>query len=1157
MAENERKISDTARREEEVLAFWQKNKIFEKTLEKKAPKGEFVFYDGPPFATGLPHSGSLLSSIIKDVIPRYKTMRGYHVRRRWGWDCHGLPIENMVEKELGLKTKKEIEEMGVAKFNKACRDAVLRCEDEWKKYIDRIGRWVHFENSYKTMDNSFIESVWWGLKQIYDKKLLYEGKKVLLYCPHCETPLAKAEIAMDSSYKDITEEAVTVKFKVKNPDKHNLPENTFLLAWTTTPWTLPGNVALAVGKDVEYVVVAQDSLNLILAKSLVKNNFEGDVAVKEEIKGNDLIDIEYEPLFEVSAIKDSGRKAHYVTDADFVTTEEGTGVVHTAVMYGEDDYDLGLRIDLPQVQLLSANGHFNDLAPEIVRGEYFKKAEKAIKDDLEKRGLMFDRINYTHSYPHCHRCGTALLYNALSSWFINIQEIKKKLIKNNEKINWFPEHLKHGRFLHILESAPDWTISRNRYWASPLPIWKSKDGDITVIGSLEELKKRAKKSDNTYWIMRHGESVNNVEKILNSDNTKKFPLTDEGKKQVEKSLKDLRKRKIDIIVHSPIERTRETAEMVARNLNTDSSNVISEERLREVKFGEFEGRSVEDYHSFFKFSREKLTNTPRGGEDWKEIKNRMTEVLYELDEKYKGKNILIISHNGPLQMIQAGAYGYDEKICANSIESNTFDLKNAEVKELSFIPIPHNESYELDLHRPYIDDIELVAKDGESLTRVPEVLDGWVDSGSVPFAEYHYPFENKKVFEDRSPGDFISEYIGQTRTWFYYLHVLGTALFGDVAFKNVITTGNILAEDDSKMSKSKKNYTDPLELINEYGSDSLRYYLMRSVVMQAEDVRFTDSDVKEVKNRLVTILFNVFKFYEIYKDGYDASIEPLKSKNMLDRWILSRLSELRNEVTENLEGLNTIKAARPIREFVTDFSTWYVRRSRDRFKGEDEKDKQCALATTRFVLLELSKLIAPFMPFIAETIYMNITLADGKESVHLEDWPEEEKIDKKLLDKMTIVRKVVSMALEAREKAGIRVRQPLNKLEISGAEFLEKEKDLLELIKDEVNIKNVEFLRFKELGVGLDTTLTPALLEEGAVRAIIRFIQSLRKKQNFKPSEYGRVAFSAPGDLKAVLEGNKETIMKATLLNDIVYDNMVSGNEIFITDKKLSIRLTK
>src|SRR3989344_4832924 len=428
--------SEAAKREEEVLAFWREDKTFEKSLAKDAPKGEFVFYDGPPFATGLPHTGSLLASVIKDVIPRYKTMRGYRVPRVWGWDCHGLPIENLVEKKLGLKNKKEIENIGIATFNEEARASVLEFADEWEKYVERVGRWVDFKESYKTMDNSYIEAVWEALKRLHEKGLMYEGRKVLMYCPHCETPLAKAEIAQDNTYKDVTEEAVTVKFKVKNPEKHNLPADTHLLAWTTTPWTLPGNVALAVGKDIEYGVFKSGGEHYVCAKNHQPPKTT-DISVV--LTGEKLVGLEYEPLFDVPALK--SEKSYRVYAADFVTTSEGTGIVHTAVMYGEDDFALGQREGLPMVQMLNPNGTYNNESPEFLRGQYIKKAEKDIKEDLEKRGLLFEKKNHRHSYPHCYRCGTMLIYNAVASWFINIQKVKDRLLSENESINWVPAHL--------------------------------------------------------------------------------------------------------------------------------------------------------------------------------------------------------------------------------------------------------------------------------------------------------------------------------------------------------------------------------------------------------------------------------------------------------------------------------------------------------------------------------------------------------------------------------------------------------------------------------------------------------------------------------------------------------------------------------------------
>jgi len=1146
--------SDVAKREEEVLAFWQKNKIFEKSEEKDSPKGEFVFYDGPPFATGLPHYGSLLSSVIKDVIPRYKTMCGYHVRRRWGWDCHGLPIENMIEKELGLKSKKEILELGIDKFNEACRSAVLRYANDWKKYIDRVGRWVEFENAYMTMDNTYIESVWWFLKQSHGKGLLYEGRKVLLYCPHCETPLAKAEIAQDNSYKDITEESVTAEFKVKDQ------LDTSFLAWTTTPWTLPGNVALAVNPDVLYVTIEKKDMGseglvrFVLSRDRLEAVFGGEeYSIVEEKKGKEWIGVEYEPLFKVAKVEGEYKgKAYTVLPADFVTTEDGTGIVHTAVIYGEDDYTLGLKENLPMVPLLDASGHFNDDAPELIRGQYFKKAEKAIKEDLEKRSLLFKREMYTHSYPHCHRCDTALIYNALTSWFLNIQKVKDRLLTTNEDINWYPEHIKHGRYKNILESAPDWTISRNRFWASPMPIWrKPETEELLVVGSIDELKERTKKSGNKYLIMRHGEAVFNTKGMLSSKLDVENPITEKGREAVVKSASDLKRENIDLIFYSPLQRARETVEILKKELSLDDNQLQEDARLLEVSFGEFEGESVNEYHSFFEYARERLTKPPEGGETWNEVKKRALDFLYEIEEKYKDKKVLIISHNGTLQMLQAGARGLDVELCAEHIANDSFDLVTAEYKELPFVPLPHNALYELDLHRPYIDEITVLSDDGTLLERVPEVIDGWVESGSMPFAEYHYPFENKEEFESRFPGDFIAEYIAQTRTWFYYMHAVSILQFGIASFKNVVTTGNILAKDGTKMSKSKGNYTDPLINLDKFGADALRYYQMSSVVMQAEDTRFMDDELKEVYNRVINILWNTVKFYGLYKGEVVSDIKlEEESLHVLDRWILARLNELNKEVTEHFDEYDTVRATRPMRTFIDDFSTWYVRRSRERFKGVDEKDKRQAIDVTRHVFIEFSKLIAPVMPFIAEGIYKE---ASGpKESVHLEEWPSLAKIDQTSLKLMRDTRAIVSLALEARASKGIKVRQPLQKLTIGR----ELSSELLELIKDEVNVKEVIYDVTLSEEVQLDITMTEELKEEGLSRDLIRRIQEMRKKSGLTPDDQITISIFARGVGKNVVEKYKSEIMRAVLATDIVYEER-NGEEFVLGEETFSVALNK
>jgi len=1064
--------SEVAKREEEILAFWEREQIFQKSLAKKAPKGEFVFYDGPPFATGLPHSGNLLSFVSKDLIPRYKTMRGYRVRRRWGWDTHGLPIESLVEKKLGLKNKKEILTLGIEKFNETARAMVLDYVHDWKRYVERIGRWVDFDNSYKTMDNSFIESVWWGLKEIHKKGRLYEGRKVLMYCPHCETPLAKAEIAMDNTYKDIIEEAVTVKFKIIGR------KNEYFLAWTTTPWTLPGNVALAVGPEILYALVKTDKGNVWLAEERVSAVLPG-AEVVQKLMGKELVGLAYESLYEIEKVKAYTGKKWQVVAADFVTTEEGTGIVHTAVIYGEDDYNLGLKEGLPMVPILNANATYNDDAPEFVRGEYIKKAEAKIKEDLESRGLLFAKAPHTHSYPHCYRCGTPLIYNAVSSWFINIQSVKQNLLAENEKIDWVPEHLKHGRFMKIIESAPDWTISRNRFWASPLPIWKDTKGNVTVIGSLEELKKYTKKSGNSYFVMRHGEAENNVQGVLDPTDEPRYPLTKNGQEQVKRAAVTLKARGITHIYTSPFARTKETANILAEALGIPNNRVIEDVRLCEYKKGE--------------------TN--------EEGRRRLAEFLYEIEYQHTNETIILVTHGFGVKMYDAVVAGVARQELAGFAEQQVSDF--AQPIQLDFVPLPHNRDYELDYHLPYIDQIKLENEKGEMLMRIPEVVDCWVESGCMPFAEYHYPFEHRQEFESRSPGDFVSEYIGQTRAWFYYLHAIGVELFGHIAFRHVITTGTILAADGAKISKSKGNYTDPFVLFDRYGADAFRYYLMSSVLMQAEDLSFRDEDVKDAHARVVNMLRNILAFYSLYSaEGGSASggkdeAGPANttSNNILDRWILARLEEIILSSTEAFDHYDVPRATRPMREFIDDFSTWYVRRSRDRMKGANAEDKKAALATLRFVLKEFSKVIAPVMPFIAEEIFQNVRENDEPESVHLADWPKlknkwnffQNRTDRKLIKEMQKVRKLTSEALQLRQKAGIKVRQPLAKLTVPET----VPPDFKIFISEEINVEAV----VTGLELELDTVLTPNLIKKGDEREMARAVAEARKTEGFSPRD--------------------------------------------------------
>ncbi len=1139
-----KKISETAKREEEILAFWKDKNIFEKSLEKDAPEGEFVFYDGPPFATGLPHPGSLLSSVVKDVVGRYKTMRGYRVPRRWGWDCHGLPIENMIEKKLDLKTKKDIEELGIDKFNEEAKSTVLTYVDEWKEYVERIGRWVDFDNSYKTMDNTYMESVWWALKKIHDDGRLYEGKKVLMYCPRCETPLSKAEIAMDNSYKDVTDEAVFVKFKLKTGQKigeFETDENTYILAWTTTPWTLPGNVALAVGEDVEYVVVKKEKEIFILAKERVESVLKDiDFDIIETVKGKDLVGLSYEPLYKIEkAEKLKSEKAWTVISADFVTTEDGTGVVHIAPMYGEDDYNLGLENDLPVVPILDATGIYNEDAPELVKGMYHKKGGRYITEDLEKRGLLFAKHKYEHSYPHCYRCGTALIYNALSSWFIDIQSVKERLLEANEEINWYPSHLKHGRFQNIVKTAPDWTISRNRFWASPLPIWKNDNDKVFVIGSLEELKEKTKKSGNKYIFIRHGEADSNVEHIISSLTGNEHHLTENGKEQIKEVAKKLKEEKITKIIASPLVRTYESAEMIADEIGYDKEKIEKEDRFMEWQLGDFNGKKVSELKNVCESYEDRFTKGCGTGETLSEMKSRIGEALYELEEKYENEVILVVGHEYTLWLAECVARGATVDECIEIRGEKDDFVKNAEIRNIDFVPLPHNKNYELDLHRPYIDDLKLVDEDGNKLTRIPEVVDCWVESGSMPFASEHYPHENKKLVKRRYPGDFIAEYIAQTRTWFYYMHALGVLLFNAPSFKNCVTTGTLLASDGSKISKSKNNFTDPRDNIDIYGADAMRFYMLSSVVMSAEDVAFKDEDLKEVHNRFINMFWNSYKFFKMNVDDVQKyNDKDFAGNNVLDKWILARLNNLISEMTKEMDGYDTVRTLRNAREFMSDFSQWYIRRSRSRFKSENKEDVKDAIVTTKKVLLTFSKLIAPFSPYIAESVYLGC--AGEKESVHLDEWPKcSDDKHEDLISDMDEVRRISSIILEVRQREGIKVRQPLAKVTVSGEQLKGKE-DLINVLLDEVNIKQMEFNDKQKDEIVVDTEITDELKLEGSVRDVIRFVQNIRKKNKLVQQDDVKLLIKTDDEGKKIIDNAKDELKRVAGVVSIDESNEAS-----------------
>ena len=1170
--ENNKQKSKIAQKEEEILAFWQENKIFEKSLEKTKDAKPFVFYDGPPFATGAPHYGHLVGSVMKDVIPRYQTMKGRFVERQWGWDTHGLPIENIVEKELGTKNKKEIEEIGIGKFNKLCREKIFTYIDVWNKFIPRFGRWVNMDNPYITMESTYMESEWWAFKKLFDKDLIYKDYRSMHICPRCETTLAQAEVA--EGYKDIKDIAVTAKFELVDEP------NTFVLAWTTTPWTLPGNVALAVGEDIDYV---QNKDDLIFAKSLLEKIEGVSKEIKKEFKGKNLIGKSYKPLFDDYANDEkllNRENGWQIYGADFVTTESGTGVVHIAPAFGEDDMELGKKEKLPFIQHVGMDGiiktEVKDLAGLSVKpkddssnpsGQAHQKTDVEVLKILAQKNLLFSKEKYEHSYPHCWRCETPLLNYATSSWFVAVSKIKKDMLEKAENINWQPKHLKKGRWHSWLQNARDWSISRQRFWANTIPVWENKEGDKRlVIGSVEELKKYIKKSGNKYFIMRHGEAEQNIKDLINSDPKNVFHLTKEGERQVAMAAQDIKSEKVDLIISSPFERCKETAKIIQESLGLSDDKIIYNESIGELQAGsEYEGQTWADYLKFFKNHKERFERAPTGGETLRELNKRVGDFLYILEKGYQNKNILIISHDGVLRAMQDVALGADFKVHIKMKEEVGYRSEYAEYRKLNFIPLPHNENYELDLHRPYIDEIELFDDKGRVFKRVTDVLDTWFDSGSVPFSSYHFPTENKEKVESRIPADFIAEGLDQISKWFYYQHIFGVGLFGKQVFNNVIVNGIVLAEDGKKMAKRLQNYPDPTDIVDKYGADSLRYYLASTPVVKAEDLNFSEKGVDDVSKKIIAKLENVLSFYEMYRPSAEiAEVESKKhiqltAHHILDKWILARLNELHREVTSSLDDFNIYNATRPILDFIEDLSTWYIRRSRDRFKSEDIedavsiKDRNDALVATHYVLLNLVKCMAPFTPFFADYVYLKLKSSEDPESVHLCDWSEEGKIDEEVLKNMKEVRKVVSIALEKRIASSIKVRQPLSELKIKDKK-LEGKEEYLELIKDEINIKNITFDNKLEEEVELNTEITLELQKEGNTRDLIRAIQTLRKEKSLTPSEAVTLLVETDEVGKEFVNSALEEIKKPTNVSEIVFDKN-DGEEIKVREMIFKLKI--
>lgn len=854
--------------EQNVLEFWNKNKIFEKSVSSRPESKSFSFFDGPPFATGLPHYGHLLAGTIKDVIPRYKSMQGYHVERIWGWDTHGLPIENIVEQELDIKTKDQVEAMGIDKFNELCRTKVLSYADEWQKIVARTGRWVDMENAYLTMNPEYMESVWWAFSELYKKDLAYEGHKVMPYCPRCATPLSNFEVGQ--GYKDKRDKAVTVKFELVSEP------GTFVLAWTTTPWTLPGNLALSVGPKIEYSKVQTKAGKFILATERLDSYTEelGEYTVVGTMTGKELVGLAYKPVFDYYKVK---KKAFIIIDGDHVTTGDGTGIVHTAPAFGEDDSYVARKHGIDFYMPVDDLGNFTVDVPEYAGKSVIslETNEEIIKDLGD---VIFKVESIKHSYPHCWRCDTPLIYKGVSSWFVAVEKVREKMLKSNKDIYWLPDHVGHSRFTKLIENAPDWSISRNRFWGTPLPVWKcDKCTEIKVLGSIGELEKLS-------------------------------------------------------------------------------------------------GKEVGDIH---------------------------------------------------LHKIQDVSFGCD---CGGDMKVSG------------------------------------------------EVFDCWFESGSMPYAGLHYPSENKDKFTRDYPADFIAEGIDQTRGWFYSLLVLSTTLFDEASYKSVIVNGTILAENGQKMSKKLRNYPDPMEIVDRYGADAMRFYLMSSPSVRAEDFRFSEKGVDEVVKKVILTLWNSYSFFVTYAnvDNFEPT-GKLELAHSSDSWIISELNQLISGVTDDLEAYELSRATRKIAEFIDDLSNWYIRRNRRRFwKSENDTDKLAAYETLHHVLVSLSKLLAPFMPFVSDEIYKNLAV---DESVHLADWPVADKgvILSDVNEQVHLARKIVEKGLRLRAQANINVRQPLSKVILYTSHQIVLSDEVRQSIEEELNIKQIVFRETAEKVDGIDVSETLSL----------------------------------------------------------------------------------
>ncbi|MBI4120552.1 MAG: class I tRNA ligase family protein [Parcubacteria group bacterium] len=1129
---------DWPKEEEDILKFWEENKVFEKTLEATKKGRPFVFFEGPPTANARPGIHHVLARAFKDIILRYQTMRGRFVARRAGWDTHGLPVEIEVEKKLGLKNKKDIEKYGVAKFNRQCRQSVWQYKDEWEKLTRRMGFWLDLKDYYATYEPAYIESLWAVIKKIWDKKLLVKDYKVVPLCLRCGTPVSSHEVAQ--GYETATDRAVTVKFKVKGL------KNTYLLAWTTTPWTLPGNVALAVGPKIVYQEVAVGTERYILAKDLVPKVLAGlDYKVVKDMSAPELTKLAYEPLFKIKQL--ASPKSYKVYQSGFVNTESGTGIVHTAVMYGVDDFDLGAKIGLPKFHTVNPQGAFIKSVPVvgglsiISQGQKDLTTEKAILFYLKKQNLLFKEQPYSHEYPFCWRCHSPLLYYALETWFIKMSRLRNELIANNKRIGWVPEHIKEGRFGEWLREVKDWAFSRERYWGTPLPVWEcQKCQNQTAAGSLGDLSKQRFYPATTLVLMRHGQAESNVKAVCSCwPEPGLNPLTELGRRQVTAAAKKLKsaRLKIDAIYSSDLLRARETAAIAAEVLGL--KNVVYDPRLREINMGVFNGQPVSDYHNFFKSFKERFTKTPPQGESWLDVYNRVKDFVKDVSGRHIGKKILVISHMDPLFIMAQWGSVFEDEAKADLYRLSVKNIKNvlgmAEFKEFELPNNPVDEEGDLDLHRPYADEIYLKCpRCSSKMERVKEVIDVWFDSGAMPWAQWHWPFAPSSKFQVPSsklpknlfPADYICEAVDQTRGWFYTLLAVSTLLDQGAPYKNAISLNHVLDEKGEKMSKSKGNTVDPWLAAEKVGFDTLRWYFF-SVNGPGDNKFFSLRDVEVKQRRFISTLINSLLFLETYWVKSSSKLQAPSSKlGVLDKWILSRLENVRAMVSESLNSYDVTTASRALEDFVEDLSNWYIRRSRRRFqKSNVDADKLSAQNTLLGVLKSTAVLLAPFTPFLAEFIWQHLrgltqiyTRINAEEkhqpsavsidsdlraiSVHLAKWPVKLAGRDAAVEKiMTQARSLVALGLAERARAGLKVRQPLGLLNVSPADYGAIE-PVVDIVAEELNVKKILADKGLPRGIiGLDTNLSPVLVEEGLVRELARQINDMRKEAGLTPDD--------------------------------------------------------